>query len=175
MTPYGFLSKAKALRHCGGRRQPYRRQTLDWFASDQKQKETRPGDNKIHIFGTRRTNVTGLNARELRARNWNCQNLSKAAISASTSRHPVDARNNWVLVPMYRRIPPSLTPIDILALCRATGEGNQGLKGAHTPARAASSLLPTLMPYRFFVVPGGAKGESIFMRGTSFQTWNQNK
>lgn len=40
-------------------------------------------DNKIHIFGARRTNVTGLNARELRARNWNCQNLSKVAISAS--------------------------------------------------------------------------------------------
>ena len=33
---------------------------------------------------TRRTNVTGLNARELHARNWHCQNLSKVAISAST-------------------------------------------------------------------------------------------
>jgi len=71
--------------------------------------------------------------------------------------------------------PPSLTRVDILALCRATGEGNRGLKGARTTARAASSFPPTLMPYRFFVVLGGAKGESIFMRGTSFQTWNQNK
>jgi hypothetical protein len=30
-------------------------------------------------------NVTGLNARELRAKNWNCQNLSKVAISAYAS------------------------------------------------------------------------------------------
>ena len=46
--------------------------------------EMRLDDNKIHIFGARRTNVTGLNARELHARNWHCQNLSKVAISAST-------------------------------------------------------------------------------------------
>jgi hypothetical protein len=44
--------------------------------------EMRLDDNKIHIFGARRTNVTGLNARELRAQNWHCQNLSKVAISA---------------------------------------------------------------------------------------------
>jgi hypothetical protein len=42
MAPYGFLSKAKALRNCGRRRQPYRRETLNWF-----EMETRLDDNKI--------------------------------------------------------------------------------------------------------------------------------
>jgi hypothetical protein len=36
-------------------------------------------DNKIHIFGARRTNVTGFNALSPVPRNWHCQNLSKVA------------------------------------------------------------------------------------------------
>ena len=70
---------------CGRRRQPYRREALACFGSDQKPKEeVRLDDNKIHIFGARRANVTDLVHESRAQRNWHCQCPPKAAISAST-------------------------------------------------------------------------------------------
>ena len=130
MPPYGFLSKS--LRNCGRRRQLYRRETLDCFASDQKQKGR-------CVRMTTKSTFSAPGARELRARNWHCQNLSKVAISAPTSRHPVDARNNCVLVPMYRRIPPVLDARRHSCAMQGHGRRESRTERAHTPARAASS------------------------------------